>query len=340
MSTLALNGRAGRKVVLPSEYEIMVRERSGFSGWRRVSDVAAGPSAKGGGVANWHTYVCLPVLATEVSSLDLVSLLPSMFRDIEGRVVKTSPSKYAWDYSWNIDNTQPLDEALGYLLGIFAAEGDLGRHRDGRLSGAIGLTLHEDEAKIIERIRRTVEVRFASRISVYPVVGSRAITVRFSCLPLAHLLEALCGSGAHNKRIPEAVLCGTDGVRSGFLAGVLDGDGRDPSSPGNSGRQCLKSASPHLVWGVRALLASVGHWPTVYTGEAPGAFPSPGSRPSYRYFGISYTPDRSFSRTLHDSQMMYRPVGTVQHDSGHAEVYRVSVESDGSLVSDIILRAD
>ena len=78
---------------------------------------------------------------------------------------------------------------------------------------------------------------------------------------------------------------GEEDRRRGFLEGILDGDGKNPRRESNpAGRRDLKTASRSLAWGVRALLADIGHWATISTGESPSVFPwSTSLRPNRWY---------------------------------------------------------
>src|SRR5258708_6158030 len=238
---IALGGRYGRTLTLTEEHPILVRTRDGVVDWRKPGDINAGrPAAWSQGVNEWLSWVCLPKLATEHESIDLLAFLPDDFSLADGCLTRTYTSKYRACERWpRIPTRISLDSDFGYLLGLYAAEGNV-------TTGGIAFTLHQNEQHIIRRIAEVVS-RWGLRTAIYPDKRSRGLAVHVICRPLEILLPALCGKGAHKKRVPQQVLNGPAAVREGFLEGILDGDGKDPTQPSNAtGRRDYTTVSRAL----------------------------------------------------------------------------------------------
>ena len=260
---------------------MLVRTRDGLVDWKKPADIDAGPASKHGGVDCWKSWACLPRLRTEWTDIAVLDLPASrLLHAVDGR-----------------DHPNLRIE----------------------VPGGPGLAVHSPTASRSTTTLATCSVstppkamsapsvaastaRWASRFTVksrtwllassscspasavaavaYDRLDRHSCEIKAASTPLAHLLVALIGKGARNKRVPAQILNGPLGVRQGFLEGILDGDGKNPSRETNpTGRRDLKTASRSLAWGVRTLLADIGHWASISTGESPSVFPwgtSPG----------------------------------------------------------------
>jgi DNA polymerase-3 subunit alpha len=336
--TVSLGGRYGRTLTLTEEHPILVRTRDGLVDWTKPADIDAGQASKHGGVNCWKSWACLPRLRTEWTEISCRDLLPNDFSaPLTGGLTRTYRSKYRGDQAWpRFPDRIPLDYDVGYLLGIYAAEGHVGSVR-GRVNGEVGFTLHRDESELAARI---IEIlgRFGVTAVTYDRPDRQSQEIKAASTPLAYLLIALVGKGARNKRVPAQILNGPPDARRGFLDGLLDGDGKNPSRKSNpSGRRDLKTASRSLAWGVRTLLADVGHWTTITTGESPSVFPWGKSLRNHRWYVVTFAPNRRYSRTLEDDRFLYRPILSVQPVRLDTEVFNFEVEEDNSYVSDFVL---
>ncbi|HEY6591691.1 MAG TPA: DNA polymerase III subunit alpha, partial [Actinomycetota bacterium] len=335
---ISLGGRYGRALTLTEEHPVLVRTRDGLVDWKKPADIDAGQASKHGGVNCWKSWACLPRLRTEWTEIWASELLPDDFSaPLTGGIARTYQSKYRGDQAWpQFPDRIPLDYDFGYLLGIYAAEGHIGSVR-GRVNGEVGFTLHRDESELAARIIELLG-RFGVTAASYDRPDRHSQEIKAASTPLAYLLIALVGRGARNKRVPAQILNGPPEVRRGFLDGLLDGDGKNASRKSNpTGRRDLKTASRSLAWGVRTLLADVGHWATISTGESPSVFPWGKSLHDYRWYIVSYTPNRQYSRTLEDDRFLYRPISSVEPVELDTEVFNFEVEEDNSYVSDFVL---
>ncbi len=336
--TVSLGGRYGRTLTLTEEHPVLVRTRDGLVDWKKPGDIDAGQASKHGGVNCWKSWACLPRLRTEWTEIRARDLLPADFSaPLTGGIARTSTSKYRGDQAWpRFPDRITLDYDFGYLLGIYAAEGHIGS-RHGCVNGEVGFTLHRDERNLATRIAELL-ARFGVSAVGYDRPDRQSLEIKAASTPLAHLLIALVGRGAKNKRVPAQILNGPPPARQGFLDGLLDRDGKNPIRASNpTGRWDLKTGSRSLAWGVRALLADVGHWAGVSTGESPSVFPRGRSLRDHRWYSVSFQPNRRYSRTLEDDRYLYRPILSVDPVRLDTEVFNFEVEEDNSYVSDFVL---
>ena len=336
--TVSLAGRYGRKLTLTEEHPILVRTRDGLLDWKKPGDIMAGPWNLHGGTKSWSTWACLPRLRTHWREISVLDFLPADFRvPSSGIIRRTYLSKYRANEAWpRFPLRIPLDYDFGYLLGMYAAEGDI-TCVSARVTGGIGFTFSISEAHFAARVTALL-ARFGISATTFERRDKGTLELKAASIPLAHLLVALVGKGAKEKRVPVQILNGPADARQGFLDGLLDGDGRNPHRASNpDGRRDLRTASRSLAWGMRALLADLGHWVTVSTGTALGNFPQGKSDKGYRWYQVSYRPNRRYSRTLEDGRYLYRPIRQIEPVTLDTEVFNFEVEDDNSYVSDFVL---
>lgn len=132
----------------------------------------------------------------------------------------------------------PLDEELGWLLGMYVAEG---YRRRGQV------VVSNTDQVVLDR----VEAAFA-RLGVPTYRGAGAVTAMSTVLS-----ELLCWLGldgkAKQKRLPDGVFGWPDEVLRALLDGFVDGDGsREPT------RTSLWTSSPRLVEDLLLLCARLG----------------------------------------------------------------------------------
>ncbi len=334
---ISLAGRPGRTLILTEEHPVLVRTRNGLLDWKKPGDIAAGPWNAHGGKKSWTSWACLPRLRTHWREIAVLEFLPADFKvSLGGAISRGYLSKHRADEAWpRFPLRVPLDYDFGYMLGIYAAEGDI-QSLGGRITGGIGFTFSIHETDIAARVMALL-ARFGITATAFQRRSKGTLDLKAASIPLAHLLVSLVGKGAKEKRVPAQILNGPPEVRQGFLDGLLDGDGKNPRQASNAkGRRDLKTASRSLAWGTRTLLADIGHWATVSTGVERSALPQ-GGHFFGRWYLVSYTPNRRYSRTLEDDRYLYRPIQTVESVALDTEVFNLEVEEDNSYVSDFVL---
>jgi len=146
----------------------------------------------------------------------------------------------------SLDNHLELSEDLGYLVGIFIAEGNYDSWR---------LVISSDSEDIIEKVQRICNklgVRSYVKINKERV---KQISISSSTLKLVFEKVFEIRSLSRNKNLPLDILnYNLDFVR-GVIAGIIDGDGSvDPKNKANSNSQILIRVSSRTLLEQLAIL--------------------------------------------------------------------------------------
>jgi DNA polymerase III subunit alpha len=329
-----LTGNSKRRLRLTEEHPILVRGRDGRTEWQKPGEIVAGRPNRRLGSEQWNSWACLPRLTSDTTTIDVGRHLPGFMTTADGFAAKSRKisSKYEALNRWErIPAQLPLDEEVAYFLGLYVAEGCIGKRR-GRPTGDLRLTFNSTESNYIEFVQAFLLIRFGIRARLHERPNRGSTEVIACSLPLAYFLRSLCGDGAHEKRVPEAVLRAPQYVRLAFLNGILDGDGKSWTKSNPLFRRNLKTASRSLAWGVRTLLADIGFWASVGTGTEQ----KKGGKRT-RYFTVHYSSLRRYSWGLRDDSYVYRPIRRVNEITIRQTVYNFEVEEDNSYVSDVVL---
>ena len=326
-----------RTLTVTDEHPILVRTSSNQScspadeyhfhsrlvKWVRADEIEAGRVGSRLGMHTYRSYACLPKLKGDNEEIDLLKYLPNQFECVNDRIKKTQKAnKFEFLKDWDLPCRLNLNDDIAYLLGLFCAEGSFGRYEDGGVSGSIRFSLGSHELHLADRIAQIVDTEFGLETSIQDRSERGSIEVYFSSLPLAYMLETICGSGAENKRVPHEIMTSLPSIRKAFLDGVLDGDGKQV------GQRTLKVISKSLAWGVRHLLVDLGHWATV------AEVHEENRRVAY---AVPYSPDRKYARTIEDGALVFKPISSVTKSQAEVEVFNFEVEEDNSYVSDCIM---
>ena len=317
--------QGGKPLVLTEEHPILISDNEGCHSWQLPGEVKAGYRSNKKGIGAWHSYAMLPAtLETNVSTLKVLDHLDESFENVSG--VLTQKTQGSAPHPCSGDNRTttwpdfPLyldldDYDLGWLLGIFAAEGSA-------TTKQVVFSLHVDEVDLAAAIQRLLQKYFRAESSLFSRPGKNLLEVICHHTALAVLLGNLCGHGAHNKHVPVPVMQGPETLRRGFLDGVFDGDGSLTRS-----RFTFGVASPDLAWGVRTLMAVLhDKWGTVGTLED---YPD--------RWSIQFNRHARWSYIMRQGDYLLRPIKEVKEVPLDTTVYNFSVDEDESYVSDFIL---
>ena len=116
-------------------------------------------------------------------------------------------------------------EELGYLIGLYLAEGGLDKYPNG-LANRVTLSLGRHEPQLISRASGLFEAIFGVRgdVDLPPSKPSVAL-VRCGNVTVAQAFQELIPGGIYTKCVPGKVLCSPREVRMATIKGWMDGDG-------------------------------------------------------------------------------------------------------------------
>ena len=159
-----------------------------------------------------------------------------------------------------------LDSQLGFILGMYAAEGSVGYTQDSnkayKLEGLQRIAHHivfaVTDAQLRPHLHATLNSAFPD-LQVSDKPGNPYISVYSAAL--ASWIDQNCGAGSFNKRVPDVIFGASRDTRLGFLAGFWCGDGR-VSTAGKQGQGAVDIdtliTSRQLRDGLGLLCASLG----------------------------------------------------------------------------------
>lgn len=310
-------------LILTANHPILVGNHLGELRWSKPGDITTGYRSKKKGIEAWNSYAVLPAaIESTVQHLHTLAFLGSGYSFEEGVCRKSTDHGTRWATRATRTTRWPefperlnLDEELGWLLGLYAAEGSASQKQ-------VTVSLNISEKDLAARFTYGMRKYFGVDFKWYERPSKTLLELVAHHTPLARLLGQLCGSGAKYKAVPWPVMMGSTEVRKGFLRGVLDGDGSSTRA-----RFVFGVSSPSLAWGVRTLMATVeDKWGTVGTMEN---YPN--------RWSINYNREASWGYSHRKGNHLLRPIIKTEVFELEAEVFNFSVEDDESYVSDFVL---
>lgn len=152
-----------------------------------------------------------------------------------------------------------LTEDLGWMIGLFAAEGNWG-NKDGSQTR---FSLHSKEIDFYNRIDNYInslnmdgDRYFNSKIKARQYVDGNKMSVYFSSKKVKSVIkEFIIGEGSHGKRLNVELLYNcTLEFRNALLAGIFDGDGYMEQQK----YQRITLCNRGLIEDIKSIMASVG----------------------------------------------------------------------------------
>ncbi|WP_099209949.1 DNA polymerase domain-containing protein [Thermococcus henrietii] len=140
-----------------------------------------------------------------------------------------------------------VDENFAKLLGYYVSEGYAGKQRNPKNGWSYSVKLYNNDESVLDDMERLSE-RFFGKVRR----GKNYVEIpkKMACI----IFEALCGTLAENKRVPEVIFTSPESVRWAFLEGYFIGDGDVHPNK----RVRLSTKSEILVNGLVLLLNSLG----------------------------------------------------------------------------------
>lgn len=154
----------------------------------------------------------------------------------------------AWSSPIELQSVVTLDQQIAEFLGWYVAEGSTSIS-GGKFVSCIAL--HAEERQVAENLQSTLATCFGVASSIQPH-DQNGVVLQFSSAPLGRWLQAECGHGATQKRIPQGVLNNTDlSLLAAFLRAYLSGDGHADDKSVNFGTASLVLAQQLQIAGAR-----------------------------------------------------------------------------------------
>jgi intein/homing endonuclease len=155
-----------------------------------------------------------------------------------------------------------LDKDLGWLLGIYVAEGSA----DPEKSSCIEFSFCEDEVNLIDNTQRILNSIFGLETNLIPSKQDRGVRLTTCSTALARFLTTLFGRGANHKKLPGWMRVTPNAFKQGFFEGYCSGDGCIREYDGSSR---FISSSRKLVTDAQFLAISMGFWGSIVKSRDP-----------------------------------------------------------------------
>lgn len=216
----------------------------------------------------------------QITNLNVFDFLKKRFRTrIENGFIRTSSPK---SRNINIPVRININDELCYVMGLYAAEGEVDKNADYKLS----FSFHKDEKYQINLV--TDYFKSFGLCPRLTTVTKNGVRIRICSSVFANLFESLMGNGHLNKRLPFFWNNLNASHLSSLLSGVIDGDGHLRKTLDNIS---FFSTSLNLVNDVRAAMMRFGWYSSIkfrkqYSDHRPKSNPKQWSK--LYYLGYSF----------------------------------------------------
>lgn len=228
----------------------------------------------------------------------------------------------------------PLNREFAELLGYYCAEGTVMKLRGRPNAQGVVFSFGPEERALAERtqwlLRRVfrIEATVAGRPTTITVTGYKTSA--------AATLRELCGTGAAQKHVPEALHRVERAPAQAFLDAYVRGDGHRYAS----GKVLATTVSQQLAWDIAWLALRLGHLSGLYVTQRNAVQEILGrkvrSQP-YQYSIVWY--ERRPSRTLYreDEHFYYVPIRNIERRPYDGPVYNLEVEQTHTYLANLFV---
>jgi len=231
----------------------------------------------------------------------------------------------------------PLNEDVAWMFGLYVAEGSPNpAHR------SIEFSLHSDETTIVERLGVVMEA-LGFHLYTQPVREEKGVVAIVCSVILAKAMPELCGKGAKNKRIPDAILYHSDEkIIRAFLHGYQQGDGSKKVTQGGFEVSSFTTISKILALQLQLLYGRLGTFISLQRarGERTGTIQGRLVKMSESFVGSWCSDSRATRRKrLHPEggiNGFYLPVKWAKKHPYSGEVYNLETDDHTYLVNNAI----
>jgi len=201
------------------------------------------------------------IKASELSKGDFV-LIPKSINC--SNIKELEVSKYLARSTHNIPEKINLTTEMGWLLGIYAAEGSCDT-RTGK--GKVEFSFNMNETEYIARVQHILENELNIPSRVYTHEDNHCSKVVVSSTGLAEIVHDLFDKKAPNKKMPSFIFDTSYDFKKSFIQGFWDGDGCVRSYDGAAR---LVSSSSAMLTDIQRLSMSMGHFAALIASREPG----------------------------------------------------------------------
>ncbi len=213
-----------------------------------------------------------------------------------------------------------VDEEIGWLLGMYIAEGSITDGRD------IRFTLSADEQEHADRICAILQNRLgltaSKTVTNYEARGSSWLSVRVNSKLFALWLQNNFASGFDHKRVPQWMMTADEKSQAAFLKGIADGDG----TPVNVQQVRITLSNESLVRQLFEIATRLGYCPTLSPEYTP-------PNANARLWSVTFGPNHNVGMVRGG---FYR-VREVELTEEYATVYNFEVEEDHTYVANQVV---
>jgi hypothetical protein len=325
--------QGGDPLVITDEHPILIANSKGEVTWKLPGEIITGYKKKRKGIYYWNSYAVLPkTIGNKISEIKLIDYLDSSFIYKNNTLhhltswkqtnrSTSTPFTNHKEFEWkNFPERLEMNYENGWLLGLWTAEGSAGEKN-------LNLTLHIEEKDLAKRFIAGMKKSFNIDFIVYERKERNSQELVASSVPVATILNTLCGHLSKNKHVPLEVMASNKEMRKGFLEGVLDGDGSSTRD-----QFCFGVSSINLAWGVRTLMIEQGIWGTVGFMESPGTKENTNPR-----WSINYNKNPKWKYHFESDEYLCRPITKIEEIDLDETVYNFSVEEDESYIGPFVL---
>lgn len=206
-------------------------------------------------------YICIsnPIDESRINNLsfDMADYCNAITEDLDFKRLRLEPADAGKirpkGGRTSVTRHVDFDEKLGWLFGLFLAEGSIEEHR-------ITYNLGGHEGVIAEQVRLLFKDIFDIDVNVYQVPSKPSVIyVRVYSLPIANLFKELCDGNTYSKYIDNRLKYTRKSVRLSILKGWYDGDGHRYEN----GRSSAVTVSEQLANDMFDIANSCGLYPTM-----------------------------------------------------------------------------
>ena len=222
-----------------------------------------------------------------------------------------------------------VNKDLGWLLGIYAAEGC--SHPD---RSAIEFSFNRNEIDLINKTSRLLKKLFNLDAVENTCQKNNVTKVRICSRALARFFLDSVGMHAHDKRLKGWIHSANDEFLFAFIRGYLDGDGCIVQNGLEKGKWRLMSSSPYLINDLQSISLTLGLWASACKSRNPKTAFIQGRECKTRgLWELSIMPFGNKRKNFkEDSNYYYVPIKSIKSEHYNGTVY--NFETSGEKDSD------